>query len=93
MENVLVLAEKGLILLTVGGGRLHFQLPALYHVGGSLGGAGPWQGRLTPTGQWDVHSIPWDTMTSILMGAVGARRGVGGVGLWLRFWWCQVNGQ
>ena len=82
---MLVLAEKGLILLTVGVSYLSsFPRSAAWR--GGLGGAGPWLGRLTPTGQWQVHSIPCDTMTSILRGGSGsaeaARRWVGG---WL---WC-----
>ena len=64
-QAVLVLAEKGLILLTVEG-----------------------RGQLTSTGQWHVHSIPCDTMTSILTGAVGMQWGQ----LWLGDWLCWVGG-
>ena len=78
---MLVLAEKGLILLTVGVAYLS-SFPRSATCVGGLGGSGPWWGRLTPTGQWQVHSIPRDTMTSILRGGSGsagaARRRVGG---------------
>ena len=43
----------------------------LCHVGKRMGGAGPQLRQLPLIGQWDVHSIPCDAMTSILMGAAG----------------------
>ena len=68
---MLVLAEKGLILFTVVpmvvGDLSSFARSAVLAGGW---GVGPRRGQLTPTGQWDVHSIPCDAMTSTLTGAV-----------------------
>ena len=68
LQLVLVLAEKGLILLTVGVGYLSSFPRSSAAWRGGLGGAGPWWGRLTPTGQRQVHSVPRDTVTGILRG-------------------------
>ena len=73
---MLVLAEIELILFTVVPVAVR-DLSMLCHVGG----VGPQPRQLTGAGQWDIHSIPCDAMTSILMGAVG----MCGL-LWLRDW-------
>ena len=83
--SVRVLAEEGLILFTVVPVVVRVLSRFLCYATLAIGWEGWGRARgLTLTGQWDVHSIPCDTMMTILTGAVGVQ--FCGVG------WCVLQG-